>query len=97
MNQRIAEDLPMHLRRHLDLVPRRSFQSGAAVAEIDEWWLLDKSPQQRATRALVRLIRGALPAAALTLRLPNVGVFILTGARLFQEALIGEKTAGATR
>jgi AcrR family transcriptional regulator len=54
------------------------------------WWLLDKSPQQRATRALVRLISGALPAAALTLRLPKVGAFILTGDRLFQEALIGE-------
>ena len=55
------------------------------------WWLLDKSPQQRATRALVRLVSGALPAAALTLRLPKVGTFILTGDRLFQEALIGER------
>ena len=57
------------------------------------WWLLDKSPQQRATRALVRLISGALPAAALTLRLPKVGAFILSGDRLFQEALIGERAA----
>jgi AcrR family transcriptional regulator len=54
------------------------------------WWLLDRSPQQRATRALVRLMSGALPAAAMTLRLPKVGTFILTGDRLFQEALIGE-------
>jgi AcrR family transcriptional regulator len=54
------------------------------------WWLLDKSPQQRATRALVRLMSEALPAAALTLRLPKVGAFILAGDRLFQEALIGE-------
>ena len=53
------------------------------------WWLLDKSPEQRATRALVRLMSGALPAAALTLRLPKVGTFILAGDRLFQEALIG--------
>ena len=53
------------------------------------WWLLDKSPQQRATRALVRLMAQALPAAALTLRLPKVGAFILNGDRLFQEALIG--------
>jgi AcrR family transcriptional regulator len=54
------------------------------------WWLLDRSPEQRATRALVRLMSGALPAAALTLRLPKVGTFILAGDRLFQEALIGE-------
>ena len=54
------------------------------------WWLLDKSPQQRATRALVKLMTGALPAAAMTLRLPKVGAFILSGDRLFQEALIGE-------
>jgi hypothetical protein len=54
------------------------------------WWLLDKSPQQRATRALVRLMSSALPAAALTLRLPKVSAFILAGDRLFQEALIGE-------
>lgn len=53
------------------------------------WWLLDKSPQQRATRALVKLLGGALPAAALTLRLPKAGAFILAGDRLFQEALIG--------
>jgi AcrR family transcriptional regulator len=54
------------------------------------WWLLDKSPGQRATRALVRLIAQALPAASLTLRLPKVGAFILAGDRLFQEALVGE-------
>ena len=54
------------------------------------WWLLDKSPQQRATRALIELMTQALPAAALTLRLPKVGAFVLAGDRLFQEALIGE-------
>jgi len=53
------------------------------------WWLLDKSPQQRATRALLRLTAQALPAAALTLRLPKVGEFVLAGDRLFQEALVG--------
>jgi len=55
------------------------------------WWLLDKSPQQRATRALIRLMSTALPAAAMTLKLPNVGKFVLAGDRLFQEALIGER------
>lgn len=53
------------------------------------WWLLDKSPQQRATAALVKLLAGGLPAAAMTLRLPKVGAFVLAGDRLFQEALIG--------
>lgn len=56
------------------------------------WWLLDKTPQQRATRALVGLMSGGLPAASLTLRLPKVGAFILEGDRLFQEALIGERS-----
>ena len=59
------------------------------------WWLLDKSPQQRATRALVKLMTGALPAAAMTLRLPKVGAFILAGDRLFQEALVGETAPAA--
>ena len=60
------------------------------------WWLLDKSPQQRATRALVKLVTSALPAAAMTLRLPKVGAFILAGDRLFQEALIGDPQAGTS-
>ena len=54
------------------------------------WWLLDKSSQQRATDALVRLMGRALPAAAMTLRLPKVGAFVLAGDRLFQEGLIGD-------
>jgi AcrR family transcriptional regulator len=54
------------------------------------WWLLDKTPNQRATVALVALMRSALPAATMTLKLPKVGAFILSGDRLFQEALIGE-------
>lgn len=54
------------------------------------WWLLDKSPEQRATRALTRLLAQALPAAAMTLKLPKVGSFVLAGDRLFHEALIGE-------
>lgn len=61
------------------------------------WWLLDKTAEQRATDALVRLLGSALPAAAVTLRLPRAGRFILAGDRLFQEALIGEPDAtGAT-
>jgi hypothetical protein len=52
--------------------------------------VLDKTPQQRATGALVQLMAGARPAAALTLRLPRAGRFILAGDRLLREALIGE-------
>jgi len=59
------------------------------------WWLLDKSPRQRATGMLVRLLGQALPAAAMTLRLPKVGAFILAGDRLFQEALVGDAESPA--
>lgn len=81
VNQRIAEDLSVRLGRQSPLHPRH---------QPVVWWLLDKSPQQRATRALVRLMSEALRAATLTLRLPKVGAFILAGDRRFQEALIGE-------
>jgi AcrR family transcriptional regulator len=57
------------------------------------WWLLDKTPNQRATEALVALVRRALPAAAITLRLRKVSAFVLDGDRLFQQALIGEARA----
>jgi AcrR family transcriptional regulator len=55
------------------------------------WWLLDKSPQQRATDALVALLKTALSAAALTLRLKPARAFIVAGDRLFREALVGER------
>jgi AcrR family transcriptional regulator len=54
------------------------------------WWLLDRSPHQRATTALVGLIRGILPMAALALRLRRVADFVLEGDRLFDEALLQE-------
>lgn len=54
------------------------------------WWLLDKSPGQRATGALTRLLASSLPAATMTLKLPKVSRFILAGDRLFREALVGE-------
>jgi AcrR family transcriptional regulator len=60
------------------------------------WWLLDKSSRQRATDALIRLLGQALPPAALTLRLPKVGAFILAGDRLFQEALVGDAESAVT-
>jgi AcrR family transcriptional regulator len=54
------------------------------------WWLLDKSPAQRATRSLVALIERAAPLVALAIRIPAVGGVIRTGDVLFGEALLGE-------
>jgi AcrR family transcriptional regulator len=52
------------------------------------WWMIDKSPGQRATHALVSLIRKTLPAAALTLRLRPIRRFVQTADQLFREALL---------
>lgn len=57
------------------------------------WWLLDKTPKQRATVALVDLTRQMLPSAALTLRLPPVRRFVLTMDQLIREGLIGSSAA----
>jgi AcrR family transcriptional regulator len=54
------------------------------------WWLLDKSPRQRATTALVALVKQALPASALTLRLPRARAFVVAGDKLFREALFDD-------
>jgi AcrR family transcriptional regulator len=53
------------------------------------WWLLDKSPKQRATGALVVLTRQLLPSAALTLRLPPIRRFLIALDELIREALFG--------
>ena len=59
------------------------------------WWLLDKSPKQRATTALVALLKGMLPSAAMTLRLPFVRRFVAAVDGLVREALIGEAAGAA--
>ena len=51
------------------------------------WWLLDKSPDQRATTKLVGLIDRAMPKAALALRLPMVRSLVRSGDALFRQAL----------
>jgi AcrR family transcriptional regulator len=58
------------------------------------WWLLDKSPRQRATSALVALVKQALPASALTLRVPRVRAFVVAGDKLFREALFDDGATG---
>ena len=52
------------------------------------WWLLDKSPGQRATQGLLALWRRMLPSATLALRLPMVRGAIQTADILFREALL---------
>jgi AcrR family transcriptional regulator len=53
------------------------------------WWLLDKSPRQRATTALVSLTQQLLPSAALALRVPPVRRFVIAVDELMREALFG--------
>jgi AcrR family transcriptional regulator len=55
------------------------------------WWLLDKSAEQRATKALVVLLRQVLPSATLTLRLPPIRGFVQSADKLFREALLGSE------
>ena len=57
------------------------------------WWLLDKTPQQRSTRALVGLIDQLLPSAALTLRLPSIRRSVIAIDELIREGLIGTQSA----
>ena len=51
------------------------------------WWLLDKSPRQRATTALLSLTQQLLPSAALALRVPPVKRFVTSVDGLIREAL----------
>jgi AcrR family transcriptional regulator len=53
------------------------------------WWLLDKTPQQRSTQALVGLIDQLLPSAALTLRVPSIRRSVIAIDELIREGLIG--------
>ena len=57
------------------------------------WWLLDKTPKQRATEALVGLTEQLLPSAALTLRLPPIRQFVIAIDELIREGLFGSPAA----
>lgn len=57
------------------------------------WWLLDKSPKQRATAGLMLLLQQILPSAALALRLPLLRNFLLSLDALVQDALLGDAQA----
>lgn len=56
------------------------------------WWLLDKSPRQRATTALLALFRQILPSAALSLRLPPIRGFVRSADALVRDALLSSPT-----
>ena len=55
------------------------------------WWLLDKSPHQRATAALVSLIRQLLPSAALTLKVLPMRRFVLAVDELVSDSLVSSR------
>ena len=54
------------------------------------WWLLDRSPRQRATDGLVALIQRSMPSVALALRLTPVRSIVRSGDALFREALVDD-------
>ena len=53
------------------------------------WWLLDRTPRQRATAALVALTEQLLPSATLALRLPPIRRFVIGFDELIREGLFG--------
>jgi AcrR family transcriptional regulator len=59
------------------------------------WWLLDKSPNQRATAALVSLTQQLLPSAGLALRVPPVRKFVISVDDLVREALFGSPVSAS--
>ena len=54
------------------------------------WWLVEKSPSQRATGALVALLGRALPLAARSLRVPGVPGLLVAADALVREALLDD-------
>jgi AcrR family transcriptional regulator len=54
------------------------------------WWLLDRSPEQRATDGLIALLQRILPSAAFALRFPPFPAFVISGDALVRDALTGD-------
>jgi hypothetical protein len=60
------------------------------------WWLLDKSPNQRATQALLTLLQRTLRLAAPALHVPGVPGLVVAADRLAGEALFGSPPPDAS-
>ena len=60
------------------------------------WWLLDRSPEQRATAGLVALLERAAPLIAVALRAPTVPGLVRAADALVRDALLPDD-AGAGR
>jgi AcrR family transcriptional regulator len=58
------------------------------------WWLLDRSPKQRATQGLIALLRRILPSAALALRFPPIPSFVISGDALVRDAFLNDPPVG---
>lgn len=54
------------------------------------WWLLDRGPARRATRAWLTLLEQALRLLAPTLRIPGVPKMLIAADALVREGLFGE-------
>lgn len=61
------------------------------------WWLLDKSPRQRATERLIVLLERALPLVTLSLRAPRVRALIVAADDVVREALFDDTAEQAER
>jgi AcrR family transcriptional regulator len=57
------------------------------------WWLLDKTPKQRTTDALVALTGQILPSASIALRLPPLRRAVIALDGLVRQGLFGEPAA----
>jgi hypothetical protein len=56
------------------------------------WWLLDKSPKQRATTRLVAMLAGGLPVASLALRLDPARALLRAADVIARQSLFGERS-----
>jgi len=59
------------------------------------WWLLDRSPGQRATSGLLSLLERALPLLTVALRVPGAAALLTAADALVREGLFGEDTKPA--
>ena len=60
------------------------------------WWLLDKSPDQKATKELIAMLGRMLPMLGLTLRLDPARAWVRAADQLCREGLFGEAEKAPT-